>query len=311
MFGTAVRQLYRPAVTLCVGQGAKMSYENFKTYSAKAIAGINKLPDTIASRSIPIRLKRARRGKVQKFQERLPEVTAPLEELRGRIESFVDQIAEKVKGARPSMPEELSDRQADVTEPLVVIADILGGEWPESARRALVTLCTSAAVPLSRGEQLLGDIRKVFDGKAGIDRIASAALAKEICEIEGASWAEYGKGEKPISATKIASLLKRYDIHPHPVRDGDDVFRGYEREDFADTWGRYLPPTPVIGPQTVTPLQTNEEAVNNGTSCNGVTLQGPITESGRTAACGSPNCAGCYDLGDGRKVHPPKHGAVQ
>jgi len=24
------------------------------------------------------------------------------------------------------------------------------------------------------------------------------------------------------------------------------------------------------------------------------------------SACGSPNCAGCYDVGDGRKIHPPK-----
>jgi hypothetical protein len=26
------------------------------------------------------------------------------------------------------------------------------------------------------------------------------------------------------------------------------------------------------------------------------------------AACGSPHCAGCYDIGDGRKIHPPKCG---
>lgn len=24
------------------------------------------------------------------------------------------------------------------------------------------------------------------------------------------------------------------------------------------------------------------------------------------AACGSPNCAGCYDVGDGKRIHPPK-----
>lgn len=26
------------------------------------------------------------------------------------------------------------------------------------------------------------------------------------------------------------------------------------------------------------------------------------------AACGSPDCAGCYDVGDARKIHPPKCG---
>ena len=26
------------------------------------------------------------------------------------------------------------------------------------------------------------------------------------------------------------------------------------------------------------------------------------------AVCGSSHCAGCYDVGDGRKIHPPKCG---
>jgi len=35
-----------------------------------------------------------------------------------------------------------------------------------------------------------------------------------------------------------------------------------------------------------------------------------ILEALRTglAACGSPHCAGCYDVGDGTKIHPPKIG---
>lgn len=31
-------------------------------------------------------------------------------------------------------------------------------------------------------------------------------------------------------------------------------------------------------------------------------------DQGERAACDSPNCAGCYDLGDGRRIHPPKCG---
>jgi hypothetical protein len=29
---------------------------------------------------------------------------------------------------------------------------------------------------------------------------------------------------------------------------------------------------------------------------------------GANAACGSSDCAGCYDVGDSRKIHPPKCG---
>jgi hypothetical protein len=31
-------------------------------------------------------------------------------------------------------------------------------------------------------------------------------------------------------------------------------------------------------------------------------------ESTRPPECGSEHCAGCYDVGDGRKIHPPKCG---
>ena len=53
----------------CLGQGANMSYRDFSTFCPKAIAGIGKLPDTVADRAIPIRLKRAAPGEgVQRFR---------------------------------------------------------------------------------------------------------------------------------------------------------------------------------------------------------------------------------------------------
>jgi hypothetical protein len=48
--------------TICVGQGTETSYKDFSTYGPKAIAGIGKLPDTVADRSIPIRLERRAAG---------------------------------------------------------------------------------------------------------------------------------------------------------------------------------------------------------------------------------------------------------
>jgi hypothetical protein len=38
---------------------------------------------------------------------------------------------------------------------------------------------------------------------------------------------------------------------------------------------------------------------------------GPTPIIQKLAACGSPHCNGCYDAGwDGRKIHPPKPGAL-
>ena len=56
-------------VSLCAGQGTKINYKNFDTFCPKAIAGIGRLPDTIADRSIPIRLKRRiSRERVERFR---------------------------------------------------------------------------------------------------------------------------------------------------------------------------------------------------------------------------------------------------
>jgi hypothetical protein len=38
-------------------------------------------------------------------------------------------------------------------------------------------------------------------------------------------------------------------------------------------------------------------------------LRRGLTEAGMgSTACGSPHCAGCYEVGEGRKIHPPKIG---
>lgn len=129
--------------TCCLKQGAELTYEDFSTLSPKAIAGIGRLPDTVADRSIPFSLKRkVRSDKVERF--RLRKVRTEAERLRERLEAWGVQNIEKLRDAHPALPEELSDREQDGAEPLLAIADLAGGEWPEAARRALVSLCCGA-----------------------------------------------------------------------------------------------------------------------------------------------------------------------
>ncbi len=49
-------------VTVCVPQGANISFRDFSTFCPKAIAGIGKLPSTVADRSIPIVMQRRMRA---------------------------------------------------------------------------------------------------------------------------------------------------------------------------------------------------------------------------------------------------------
>ncbi len=253
---------HRSGVTssCCVAQGANISYQDFSTFCPKAIAGIGKLPDTVADRAIPVRLKRAAPGEVvERF--RLRDVQAETTTLREEIEGWCLTIAERLPEARPQLPEALTDRQQDGAEPLLAIADIAGGEWPQVARKAVVELCTEAqAADDSTGKLLLADIRQVFE-QQGVDRLPSAELAIELADIETSPWGEWSQG-KPLFAAKLARLLRPFGISPHSIRVGDKTPKGCEREDFQDAFRRYLraedmpsPASPAF--QTATPQQAS------------------------------------------------------
>lgn len=246
----------------CVRKGTETTFRDFSTFCPKAIAGIGSLPDTVADRSIPIRLKRAARGEVEKFRRR--DVEAEAAEFRRQMENFGLAISERVRDARPAMPDELSDRQQDATESLLAIADLAGADWPTASRSALVALCIEAQdSDESLGRTLLSDICQIF-GTKGMDRIPSTELAGALAEIETSPWGEWSHG-KPISSAKIARLLRPYGITPHNVRIGEKIRKGYEEEDFADAWKRYLRASNRLtgahaGPETATPLHASIHA---------------------------------------------------
>jgi hypothetical protein len=256
----------------CVGQGAAIGFKDFSTFCPKAIAGIGTLPDTVADRSIPIRLKRAASDeKIERFRPR--DVKAETESLRGLMETWAPGAIEILRNSRPALPDQLSDRQQDGAEPLLAIADLAGGEWPKASRHALIELCVEArATDDSKGVRLLADIRTIFNGR-GIDRIASVELATALAEIETSPWGEWSHG-KPLSPAKLARLLGKYTITPATIRIDERTPRGYELKDFHDAFRRYLPSevAPISPPpdaQSATTPQGNADAGPSGFSkCN-------------------------------------------
>lgn len=226
----------------CAGtSGTNLKVVDFRTFCPKAIAGIGKLPDTVADRSIPIRLKRkAPHEKVERKRER--KITAEAAPLRDQIAEWAGEHDAQLANLDLAALDGLSDRAADIWEPLLGIAYLAGEEWFTLARRAALRLSGLAVrEDDSASVQLLTDIRAVLNGD-GVDRIASAALAAALNQIEESPWCEW-RG-KPITTHGIVGLLKRYEIHPGSIRIGDWAGKGYKREDFEDAWNRYLAPVP-------------------------------------------------------------------
>jgi putative DNA primase/helicase len=103
----------------------------FSTWAPIAIALIGKLPGTLADRSIDIQLQRKpRKVRVRRLRkERSPE----LPELQRKLARFVADHQLALEQADPEPPEELNDRAADNVRPLMAIAEVAGGHWPERA----------------------------------------------------------------------------------------------------------------------------------------------------------------------------------
>jgi hypothetical protein len=228
--------------SLCVGQGANITYEDFPVYCPKVIAGIGKLPDTVADRSIPIELRRRRPSeKVERFRLRKvgPEALPISRDVRAWAQVHLDSLST----AEPDLPDELDDRAQDIMEPLLAIADEVGGEWPVRSRRAAVGLLTGEEREdaESLGVRLLRNVRGVFDDKSS-DRLPTGKLLEALHVMEEAPWGSL-RGEA-LDGRGLASLLKPYGVKPEKLREDDDTFRGYRRTSFEDAWVRYLSALP-------------------------------------------------------------------
>jgi hypothetical protein len=137
------------------------------------------------------------------------------------------------------MPEGIEDRNADVWEPLLAVADAAGGHWPRTARVAAVALVAllREANP-SLGVKLLADLRQIWTG----DAMATAAILPKLHALPESPWSDI-RG-KPLDDRGLARRLRAYDIKSRTVRISDATPRGYAREDLWDAWSRYLPPLP-------------------------------------------------------------------
>ena len=244
----------------------------FSVWGAKALAGIGHLADTLMDRAIVLELRR----KLPNEQvERLRYAESGLfEELAAKLARFADDNREAVRRARPELPASLNDRAQDNWEPLLAIAHVAGGKWPELGRQAAFKLSGSDSPTMTLGTELLADIREIFEHKKVL-RITSADLIEALCADDEKPWATYNR-VKPINPRQISKRLGEYDIRPKTVRVGYDRAKGYEREQFEDAFSRYLSSTP---PASVTALQPNSHGALSVTDAEHVTVpeKPPVT----------------------------------
>jgi len=209
----------------------------FNVWGAKALCGIGKIADTLADRSIPLRLRRKLAGeRTTKIRHADP---AAFAELAGKLARFAIDNREAVRMARPAEIEGLNDRANDCWEPLLAVAEVARGNWPRLARQSAVTLHGLEGEAPSIGAELLADIKTVFDDKRS-SKLFSADLLAALVADDESPWAAWNRG-KPMTPRQLSTKLGEFGIKPKKLRIGYDTGKkGYERADFVEVWSRYL-----------------------------------------------------------------------
>ena len=233
--------------TVTFKDGDELNFNEVPVYFAAAFAGNGRLHPCLAERSIPITLEPKPPGSpYQPFR-----FFAAQKQSRSLLESLRQWGAdnhEAFEAITPykedQFPPELSWRQRDCAEPLLHIADSIGGEWPQRARQALVnTFALAAFEDIYSSRQVLSDLGDAFSAQGNPEWRSTTDLLKFLHTMDDRNWHEWNKG-KPMVPKQLAGLLEPFGIHPRSQRtgpDNDTVIRGYKLEDLEPIWARHLP----------------------------------------------------------------------
>lgn len=221
--------------------------ERFSTWGPKAISLIGKLPDTLTDRAIAVKMER------KTISERVKRVSLDFDgnylTLRRMCARWALDNAGRLKDAAPGIPASGNDRAEDNWLPIISIADLAGGNWPDRARNAMLTIEGSSDNDTIT-QTLLKDVREIFNTH---EKLSSAELVQRLIAIEDHPWGDWRKG-RPITQNGLARLLRPFGIISKTIRIDANTPKGYTSKQFADVFKRYLPDQPPI--QSATTTQT-------------------------------------------------------
>lgn len=273
-----------PYIIRCAGDDNEP--KEFFVYGAKALSGIGKIPSTLMDRSISLTL---RRKLSNEHRDRVRDLSRDTTDtIKAKLARWSDDNLLAVKEAAPTLPQAINDRMQDNWEILLKVATVLGDEWLQRANSACIEISGIEHDEPSLNEQLLMDIKAVFELKK-VTRIFSDALIIALCSDPEMNWSTYNRG-KPITQKQVSNRLGEYGISPKQMRIGNENKRGYDIAYFQDTFKRYLSAPSIL---SVTTLQASDD---KGCSENlSVTTQGDVTLKKQTQPLQEAACNGVTD----------------
>ena len=235
----------------------------FSTWGAVAFAGIRELPETLQDRSIVVRLPKALPGEVRAH---LSDGTSSV--LRTIKAKFARWTVDLRHLPEPKLPAGLHNRLGDNWRPLVALADLAGGRWPELVRTAALS---SLSADQEEGQliALLRGIRRAFGEK---DFLETHSLIDSLLVDDEHDWAT-ANNHKPINAAWLRWRLRGVLAPKQDGTFGSDrrgsgkKQRGYFRHRFEDAWARYTPS--ILDPQNTRSTRSRADNYEETNESNG------------------------------------------
>jgi hypothetical protein len=220
-------------VLRCVGDNQEP--RAFSVWAPMVIAAIRSLPGTIEHRAVVVDMHRRPPGqKLKRFRADRP--AKQLAESASQAARWAADHQITLGNADPKIPDALSNRAADNWLPLLAVAEAIGGDWPEKARKAATAIQQADDDEL--GVRLIGDIKDIKSEAAG-DAMHSIDLVAALNAREDAPWAEINYG-RPLTQTKLGSLLRDFAIHPKQIKIGGVNRNGFEWGQFEAAFNAYF-----------------------------------------------------------------------
>jgi hypothetical protein len=207
-------------------------------FCPKAFAGTAPLPESLAERSIPIFLEPLHPDDpVQRFFPSQAQKEA--EDLLPWIEQWSEENLSRLSAEPFRLPEglspTLSHRQQDLIEPLLHVAQAIGGSWPNQAAHALLTVFQQSLRPQQNyAVQLLDDLENAFHEPGEARHLPTSFLLRWLHNLDDRPWSVWHEG-RPLSDQDLARMLQPFGVYPRNVRGEDaKVVRCYLRYEVED-----------------------------------------------------------------------------
>ncbi len=218
-------------------EGTLFVPRRFSTWSPMALACIGDLQTTIMDRSVIIPL---RRKTVQETVERLTQdlIFGAHIERRQLLKWSEDNTSAIINNL--IIPPDLgNDRAIDNWLPLFTLAKLVSDKWYNECEEAYKLLNTSHSEP-DESTLLLSDIHDIFVANNSA-KIHSIDIVTALVGQKDKPWCEIRNG-RSLTQNGLAVKLKKFGIRPISLRhNGTTTQRGYELQQFTDTFKRYLP----------------------------------------------------------------------